>query len=295
MGRKDDWNHAAPRRQQFAEVRRSTPRWPSCCRCSTRACSRTSPALTADRADLVAILLTGIPAGIIPGFQNYTGPTQADMLRLNVAIPPTRDARTRSGSWVATWPASPTVGGPPTTSSPSSCGPSPALTYPLVAPSFTPDGAAWLVTDGTTAPPTSARSRTSTRRTTASARPRDGTFSRSRAAQRGRGSGPGDGRRGRRAPVRWCCWHRRPWRGRRSRSRRWRTTACPGPGSTSPCSHGGSGGPRWCTPPSTRRCRPGGGSSGRRSTGVRVTRRRRSRGAGRRGEMAVTEGALAGA
>ncbi len=45
-------------------------------------------ALTADRADLVAILLTGIPSGIVPGFQNFTGNTLADMLRLNVAIPP---------------------------------------------------------------------------------------------------------------------------------------------------------------------------------------------------------------
>src|SRR5581483_1070093 len=44
--------------------------------------------LTAPRADLVAILLTGIPAGIVPGFQNYTGKTLADQLRLNVAIPP---------------------------------------------------------------------------------------------------------------------------------------------------------------------------------------------------------------
>jgi hypothetical protein len=40
------------------------------------------------RADLVAILLTGIPAGIVPGFQNHTGSTEADMLRLNVAVPP---------------------------------------------------------------------------------------------------------------------------------------------------------------------------------------------------------------
>ncbi len=40
------------------------------------------------RADLVAILLTGIPKGVVPGFQNYTGSTQADELRLNVAIPP---------------------------------------------------------------------------------------------------------------------------------------------------------------------------------------------------------------
>jgi hypothetical protein len=42
----------------------------------------------AARADLVAILLTGIPAGLIEGFQNFTGSTQADMLRLNMAIPP---------------------------------------------------------------------------------------------------------------------------------------------------------------------------------------------------------------
>ena len=42
------------------------------------------------RADLEAILLTGIPKGIVSGFQNYTGPVQADQLRLNVAIPPTK-------------------------------------------------------------------------------------------------------------------------------------------------------------------------------------------------------------
>jgi hypothetical protein len=45
--------------------------------------------LSAARADLVAVLLTGIPSGIVPGFQNYTGKVMADQLRLNVAIPPT--------------------------------------------------------------------------------------------------------------------------------------------------------------------------------------------------------------
>ena len=44
--------------------------------------------LKAARADLVAILLTGLPSGVIPGFQNYTGKKPADMLRLNVAVPP---------------------------------------------------------------------------------------------------------------------------------------------------------------------------------------------------------------
>jgi hypothetical protein len=43
---------------------------------------------SANRADLHAILLTGIPGGIVGGFQNFTGPHPADMLRLNVAIPP---------------------------------------------------------------------------------------------------------------------------------------------------------------------------------------------------------------
>jgi Domain of unknown function (DUF4331) len=47
------------------------------------------------RADLVAILMTGIPKGVVKDsgghdiFQNFTGSTPADMLRLNVAIPPT--------------------------------------------------------------------------------------------------------------------------------------------------------------------------------------------------------------
>jgi hypothetical protein len=46
-------------------------------------------AYSKNRADLHAILLTGIPGGIVPGFQNFTGPKPADMLRLNVAISPT--------------------------------------------------------------------------------------------------------------------------------------------------------------------------------------------------------------
>jgi hypothetical protein len=41
------------------------------------------------RADLEAILLTGIPPNIIKGFTNFTGAVQADMLRLNTSIPPT--------------------------------------------------------------------------------------------------------------------------------------------------------------------------------------------------------------
>lgn len=42
------------------------------------------------RADLLAVLLTGIPKGLIDGFQNNTGEIQADVLRLNTAIPPAK-------------------------------------------------------------------------------------------------------------------------------------------------------------------------------------------------------------
>ena len=39
------------------------------------------------RDDMVALLLTGIKPGVVPGVNTYTGPVQADMLRLNVAVP----------------------------------------------------------------------------------------------------------------------------------------------------------------------------------------------------------------
>jgi len=49
-----------------------------------------------NRQDLAAILLTGIPGmlngkPVIPGFQNFTGTVQADLLRLNMAIPVTQN------------------------------------------------------------------------------------------------------------------------------------------------------------------------------------------------------------
>src|SRR5580658_10876689 len=45
------------------------------------------------RADLEAILLTGIPSGLIKGFTNLTGTVLADMLRLNTSIPATPAAK----------------------------------------------------------------------------------------------------------------------------------------------------------------------------------------------------------
>jgi hypothetical protein len=106
------------------------------------------------RADLLAILLTGIPSGVVPGFQNFTGTTQADMLRLNVAIPPTTSGISNLGL----------VGGDPagypngrrvfddvaTIEIRAVAG----ATLPLVDPTFTADGAAGVVSMGLTTGPT---------------------------------------------------------------------------------------------------------------------------------------------
>ncbi len=77
------------------------------------------------RADLEAVLLTGIPSGIVPGFQNNTGSTLADQLRLNMAIPPSRSP-TRADWHSGTPPAIRTAAGRPTMWSRSSCVRSPA-------------------------------------------------------------------------------------------------------------------------------------------------------------------------
>ena len=41
------------------------------------------------RTDLNAVLLTGIPGSVLGSFTTYTGPVQADMLRLNLVVAPT--------------------------------------------------------------------------------------------------------------------------------------------------------------------------------------------------------------
>lgn len=105
--------------------------------------------LTAARADLVAILLTGIPSGIIPGFQNFTGSTPADMLRLNMAIPPTSSPNLLGilGGDLAGYPNGRRVVDDVFTIELRAIA---GVTYPLVNPSYKPDPAAGAVTDGVT-------------------------------------------------------------------------------------------------------------------------------------------------
>ena len=94
-----------------------------------------------NRADLNAILLTGIPKGIVPNFQNFTGPRPADMLRLNVAIPPTTsnpNVLGVVGGDLAGFPNGRRVFDDVVSIELKAFG---GATIPLVDPSFTPDGA----------------------------------------------------------------------------------------------------------------------------------------------------------
>src|SRR6266571_7770027 len=100
------------------------------------------------RADLVAILLTGIPSGIITGFQNFTGTVQADYLRLNMAIPPNTTNPSRLGivgQDLAGFPNGRRVADDVIDIELKAIA---GATLPLVDPTFTPDGAAGLVGDG---------------------------------------------------------------------------------------------------------------------------------------------------
>jgi hypothetical protein len=97
------------------------------------------------RADLLAILLTGIPSGIIAGFQNNTGAVQADMLRLNTAIAPSASPNNLGllGGDLAGFPNGRRVADDVVTIELRAIA---GVTYALVA-GYTPDAAAGVVTD----------------------------------------------------------------------------------------------------------------------------------------------------
>jgi len=103
-------------------------------------------AYTKERVDLEAILLTGIPSGIISGFQNSTGSTPADLLRLNMAIPPSSSPNRSGilGGDLAGFPNGRRVFDDVATIEIRAIA---GVTIPLVDPTFTPDGAAGVVSD----------------------------------------------------------------------------------------------------------------------------------------------------
>jgi Domain of unknown function (DUF4331) len=104
------------------------------------------------RADLEAILLTGIPAGVIPtapAFTNFTGSVQADLLRLNTSIPPASSPNPLGviGGDLAGFPNGRRVFDDVVTVELRAIA---GAVLPLVDPSFTPDAAVSATTDGMT-------------------------------------------------------------------------------------------------------------------------------------------------
>ena len=103
------------------------------------------------RADLEAILLTGIPSGLIPGFTNLTGTVLADMLRLNTSIAPTPPKSRASTGWsVATRAGIPNGRRVTDDVVAIELRAIAGAVYDLVDKSFTPDAAANKLTDGLT-------------------------------------------------------------------------------------------------------------------------------------------------
>jgi hypothetical protein len=101
-----------------------------------------------DRADLVAILLTGIPAGVVPGFAgNFTGKKLADLLRLNMAIPPAASPNPLGllGGDVAGFPNGRRVADDVVNIEVRAIA---GATIPLVDPSYTADAAVGVVSQG---------------------------------------------------------------------------------------------------------------------------------------------------
>ena len=148
MAQKDDWNADGPDKDSDYA---SFVRQPELAKLLPALYPGVFPnlaALTVDRADLVAILLTGIPEGLIPGFQNYTGATLADELRLNVAVPPspTPNRLGLAGGDPAGFPNGRRVTDDVVTVELRAVA---GLLYPLVDPSYVVDGAATVIEDGT--------------------------------------------------------------------------------------------------------------------------------------------------
>jgi hypothetical protein len=146
MGQKDDWNASYPNEDSQFISSYQHPELAGLLPVLYPGVFPHLAGLTAARADLVAILLTGLPSGVVPGFQNYTGPIYADMLRLNLAVPPAANPSIYGllGGDAAGFPNGRRVFDDVTTIELRAVA---GATYPLVAPSYTADGAAGAIYD----------------------------------------------------------------------------------------------------------------------------------------------------
>ena len=148
LGKKDMWNEAHPRFDKQFLTYYQTPELQKLLPVLYPHVFDNLAAYSKPRADLVAILLTGIPSGIITGFQNYTGAVQTDYLRLNMAIPPTTGSPSRLGILGGDLAGFPNGRRVPDDVIDIELKAFAGATIPLVDPSFTADGAASLVVDG---------------------------------------------------------------------------------------------------------------------------------------------------
>jgi hypothetical protein len=154
MGKKDTWNHAAPSGDSAYVASFAHPEISGLLPVLYPTAFPNLKKYTKARADIEAILLTGIPSGIVPGFQNNTGTVMADMLRLNLAIPATAPAKASPAGLVggdaAGFPNGRRVIDDVVTIELRALA---GVTIPLVDKTFTPDAAAAKVTDGSPMPP----------------------------------------------------------------------------------------------------------------------------------------------
>jgi len=148
MAQKDRWNALSPSEDERFAKYVTQPELAKLLPALYRTAFPNLAGLTADRADLVAILLTGIRAGAIAGFQNFTGSTLADMLRLNVAIPPSPSPNRLGiiGGDLAGFPNGRRLIDDAVTIELRAVA---GATYPLVDSTYTPDGAVSVIEDGT--------------------------------------------------------------------------------------------------------------------------------------------------
>ena len=148
MARKDYWNTTRPSKDaQFAQYV-TKPELAGLLPVLYPGVFPNLAAYAKPRADLAAILLTGIPGGIVPGFQNYTGSTQADLLRINLAIPPAASPSPYGilGGDLAGFPNGRRVTDDVVAIELRAVA---GATIPLVDPTYTADGASGVLVDGT--------------------------------------------------------------------------------------------------------------------------------------------------
>jgi Domain of unknown function (DUF4331) len=146
IGKKDFWNSTEPSNDSQFVANYSHPELAGLLPVLYPGVFPHLAAYSKPRVDLEAILLTGIPAGIISGFQNSTGSTPADLLRLNMAIPPASKPNINGilGGDLAGFPNGRRVFDDVATIEIRAIA---GVTIPLVDSSYTPDGAAGVVSD----------------------------------------------------------------------------------------------------------------------------------------------------